>query len=156
MCVVTPLSTQVFDMMVTGTVILSAGAGEMQLHWRLEYTADAALPGTLPLEFVMLSEQLPSLGTPVCANSTSQVAGLVLATLIGIDTVAPLSETAVAGATTFVSVPVSPLDSKVQVDIVPAGTSATDDPSGIITTPNAAVKIEYAFFSVLPHLTLLV
>lgn len=155
MRVVTPLSGQVSDMMVSGTVILSASAGEVQVHWRLEYTADAALAGTLPLEFVMLSEQIPSLDAPVCANSTSQVAGLVLATLIGIDTVAPLREVAVAGATTFDSEPVSPLDSKVQVAMLPAGTGTVLSP-GIGLGLAAPVTIEYAFFSVLPHATLLV
>jgi len=115
-CVVTPVIGHA-DVRISVPVTLSTAAEPVQVHRRLEYTADAALPGTVPTVFVMLSEQVPSVtslntGPLPSPNCTSQVAGLVLASLTGIDTVSlltPLLEVTVVGATMFVSEPFRPL-----------------------------------------------
>jgi hypothetical protein len=154
-CEVTPIIGHV-DVTVAVSVMLS-GAPGLQVHEKLEYTVDTLLPGTEATVFVMPSAQIPSLTGPPGPNCISQVAGLVLATLIAIGAVAP-RDTAVVGATTFVNEPVSPLESKVQVAMLPAGTGPVLLPLSpmIGGGPTAAVIIEYAFFSVLPHATLLV
>ena len=53
------------DVRVSVPVILSAAAPAAQVHWMFEYTADAALPGTLKPSFASLSVQIPSSSEPV-------------------------------------------------------------------------------------------
>jgi hypothetical protein len=92
--------------------------------------------------------QIPSVVEPESANPTSQLAGVVLVSLIGSDTVVLLA-TAVAGATRLVSVPVSKVFSAVQVDMLPGGTN----PFAVVVSP---VTVRNPLSSLLPHFTVLV
>lgn len=136
------------DPTLTGTVIESAAAGLVQVHWMLEYAVKGVFPGTTKGENVPLIEQIPSFVVPESSKELRQLTGPVLASLIGIVTVAPLIEVAVVGATTTVSSPMCPFESAVQVASPPGSTY----PFGAVRKPVAAI---YAFFSVLPHCTLL-
>ena len=147
-CEVVPVSGQFDDVMFTvAPVKVSAGGDFAQLHVQSPYVEEGVSAGTRALVVVKPTVQIPSVVEPEIANPTSQLAGVVLVSLIGSDTVVLLA-VAVAG-TTFVSVPVRPVLNAAHVDILPGGTN----PFAVVVSP---VIVMNPFVSVLPHFTLLV